>query len=358
MTTYVFLFLFNMVTLPLVSANQKKIFLFLNGLAIWMVMGLRGIYVGADTISYVSTYCSIGNTVIPHNFINWFFPQNVRFENGYLVLNKLLYSINPNPRFFLIIYSLICVACLLFMINKLKIDPIIGIVTYESMFMPFMMSGVRQALAISFCMVAFVFAVNRSLLKFLLFTYFALSMHVTAIVFLSVYLFKYFKDNQKMYVITFGIFGILIYEFENIFSSLSATVTETDTYSSFVQGNNTLGWTNIIMSVAVIFLILFLNHQIGPNGVFFKENSSLRHFSVYMLLFAAGFYLVSLKFSQISRISLYFLIGYYPILTNIFQKKNINILFKSMILIFLIAYFFVIQIFRPEWNGIIPYVWM
>lgn len=65
-----------------------------------MVMGLRGIYVGADTISYVSTYCSIGNTVIPHNFINRFFPQNVRFENGYLVLNKLLYSINPNPRFF------------------------------------------------------------------------------------------------------------------------------------------------------------------------------------------------------------------------------------------------------------------
>lgn len=271
-----------------------------------MVMGLRGIYVGADTISYVSTYCSIGNTVIPHNFINWFFPQNVRFENGYLVLNKLLYSINPNPRFFLIIYSLICIACLLFMINKLKIDPIIGIVTYESMFMPFMMSGVRQALAISFCMVAFVFAVNRSLLKFLLFTYFALSMHVTAIVFLSVYLFKYFKDNQKMYVITFGIFVILIYEFENIFSSLSATITEADTYSSFVQGNNTLGWTNIIMSVAVIFLILFLNHQIGPNGVFFKENSSLRHFSVYMLLFTAGFYVVSLKFSQISRISLYF----------------------------------------------------
>lgn len=359
MLIYYVLFLINIITYPIFLIS-KKVYLLCNLLVLWMIMGCRSFSVGIDTFSYVLTYESSTELHLQSRIISWVIPvDGARYENGFIALNKILYSINPNPRFFLLVTSAIMIGCFAFFMFKLNINYFIGIITFETMnFFSYYMNGMRQALACSLCMVAFVYAVKRAPIRFLIFTYLAISIHVTAIVFLLVYLFGYLGNSKKIYIPIFFLFGIIIYEFESIFSKISLTITEANTYSSLVQNNDTLGWTNIILSLMLILFILFINEKIQDKEAFFVENPSLKNFSIYMLLFAAGFYLVSLKFSQISRISLYFLIGYFPIFTNIFQMKNKNIYIKIIIVLFMIIYFIVIQTYRPEWNGIVPYAWM
>lgn len=361
MTTYVFLFLFNMATLPLVSANQKKIFLFLNGLAIWMVMGLRGIYVGSDTPSYVSIYNNIENINIPHNFINWFFPKNTRFENGYLIFNKFLHSINPNPRLLLVIYTFICVLCLIFMINKLNINPAIGIIAYESLLMPFMMSGIRQAMAISFCMVAFVFAVEKKLGYFLLFNYLAISMHATAFVFLIVYLLNYIGNGIKSKVIIGGIIITIFISFDNIYYHFSLSNDEMQSFLPNGQGNS--GSTNVILTVLISMLVLMVSSYLEKkykdlliNKVQIKSYT----FSRYLILFTILFMIISLRSSQLSRIALYFEIGLIVLVGSIYSilRHNKSIIMSSLLVVALFSYFIVIQLVRPEWSAIVPYVFI
>lgn len=361
MAAYLFLFLFNVITLPFVSINQKKIYLVLNGIVLWMIMGLRGFYVGADTPSYILIYNNIENVIIPHNFVNWFFPKNTRFENGYLIFNKFLHFISSDPRFLLITYTLICVGCLLFMICKLSIDPSIGIIAYETILMPFMMSGVRQALAISFCMVALVFAIEKKLGYFLLFNYLAISMHVTAVVFLIVYLLNYIGNGGKSKLIVGGIVATILISFDDIYYHLSLSSEEMQSFLPNGQGSS--GIINVILTVILSILILvFSSYLVSESKNLLINESQLKPyiFSRYFVLFIILFMLISLRSSQLSRIALYFEIGLIILLSIIYSilRHNKNVVMSSLLIIALFSYFVVIQLVRPEWSAIVPYVFI
>lgn len=361
MAEYLLLFLLNIITLPLVNINYKKVYLYLNGIVLWMIMGLRGFFIGSDTPSYVSIYNNIENMNIPHSFINWFFPKNARFENGYLIFNKFLHSINPNPRFLLVIYTFICVLCLIFMINKLNINPAIGIIAYESLLMPFMMSGIRQAMAISFCMVAFVFAVEKRPGYFLLFNYLAISMHATAFVFLIIYLLNYIGNGMKSKTIIGGIIITIFVSFDDIYYRLSLF---SDEMQSFLANSQTgSGTTNIILTVFISMLVLIFSSYLGKkykNLVFNKIQIKSYIFSKYLVSFIALFMIIALRSSQLSRIALYFEIGLIILLSSIYSilRHNKSIIMSSLLIVALFSYFIVIQLVRPEWSAIVPYVFI
>lgn len=324
-------------------------------------MGLRGLTVGADTLSYVSIYQNVSNMYIPHNFINCFFPKNVRFENGYLIFNKVLNSINPNPRFFLIVYTLICVVCLLFMIDELNISPEIGIMSYEAIFMPFMMNGVRQAMAISFCMVAMVFAVKKRPWYFLLFNYLALTMHVSAYVFLVTYLFNFLGKDVKSRALIGGSMIAFFVWFDEIYSRLSANSDEMQSFAPGKQGSN--GLINVILMICVSAIILILSRLIiSKSKKSIKDDVQLRSYdlSKYLVWLIMLFMLISLRSSQLSRVALYFelsLIILLGIMQTIFRSKH-DAIMQIILIMSIICYFVVIQIFRPEWSSIVPYVFI
>lgn len=362
MVAYLLLFLFNVITIPLVSANQKKIYLILNGIILWIIMGLRGLSVGSDTPSYVLIYNNIENIVIPHKFINWFFPKNARFENGYLVFNRILHSINSNPRFLLVVYTLICIGCLFFMINKLNINPIIGVISYEAIFMPFMMSGIRQAMAISFCMVAFVFAVEKKLGYFLLFNYLAISMHVTASVFLIVYLLNYIGNgSMKSKFIIGGILIAIFVSFDNIYYRLSLSNDEMQSFLS--NGQSSGGTTNVILTISISILVFIFAVYLGKEYKDLLTNKiQLKSYdlSKYLVLFIILFMLISLRSSQLSRIALYFEIGLIVLLSTMYSilRHNKSVIMPFLLITSLFSYFIVIQLVRPEWSAIVPYVFI
>ncbi|HIX36018.1 MAG TPA: EpsG family protein [Candidatus Limosilactobacillus merdigallinarum] len=355
MSIYICLFVLNIVTIP-VYIVKPKLYLFMNLIPLWTVMAFRGIRVGADTITYSQIFYQSNTTQIPMNFFNWFAPVNgARFENGFLLLNKIIYSIYPSFRLMLVVTTTIMILCLTFFILRLNINYVVGILVYESMFMPFSMNVMRQALAISLCMVAFVFLIKNHVGKFLIFNYLAITMHVTAWMFLIVLIYKYLKYGWKSKIFL-GLFTIIVsLFFETIYGKISLVSNEANSFSNSVATNNMNGSLNIFVSIVLILLTFLWSRYYTK---LYKVNDNvLINDSYLMLLTAIAFYIIALKFSQLSRIAIYFNIGYYPILSLLsgYTYSRKRILAFSTICMFLIVYFVVIQIFRPEWSNIVPY---
>lgn len=352
MLIYYVLFFFNIITVP-INKYSSRIYWYLNALFVWFVMAFKSFTVGSDTNAYVSLYRSISTTVIPSNFINWFFPANgARFENGYLVFNKLLASIDSNPQFLFIVSASIFIICLTFMVQKLHLNTIVGFLTFECLgFFTFFMSGLRQGLACSFCMVAFVFAVKKDPIKFLLFYYLALSMHVSAIVFAVVYLINFMRNDFKsntLFIVAAVIFFLL---FDDIFAWVAANSEEMSNFTLSAENNG--GTLNVCLSVLMILSALLVVRFVKLP----ETNLKIYTISKYMLYGAIVFYLISLKSTQISRVAMYFEIGYFPVLSYLFEysNKQFKVISQVIIVFALIAYASIIFVYRPEWTGVVPY---
>lgn len=356
MLAYTLLFIFNIVTVPIYLLKHRN-YLIINVIPLWIMMAFRGITVGSDTPVYKNIFNQSELTEIPMNFVNWLFPiHEARFENGFLLLEKTVYKISPDFRFMLIITTTIMLCCLIFFIVRLKVNYIIAILVYESMFMPFFMNSMRQALAISFCMVAFVFLMENRIGYFLIFNFLAITMHATAWLFLLTLIYKYLKQGWKSKVLLILLTMIISFSFETIYGRVAEISEEANTFSGSVINNNTNGFLNIIFSVSLAILVyIWFYHY---TRVFKIEKEGLVTNTKLLLLTVIAFYIVALKFSQLSRIAIYFTIGYYPALSllagGIDLKKSRNVI-CIIVCTFLIAYFVFIQTFRPEWSNIVPY---
>lgn len=352
MLIYYLLFAFNIITIP-INKYSSKIYWYLNAILIWFIMAFKSLNVGADTPSYVSIYKNASTIIIPKYFINWFFPANgARFENGYLVYNRLLSSINSNPQFLFIVSASIFIICLAFMVKSLHLNTIVSILVFECLgFFSFFMSGLRQGLACSLCMVAFVFAIKRRPVKFLLFYYLALSIHSSAIIFAVVYLINFLRDDFKSSILVMLASLVFLFSFDNIFAQVAMNSEEMSNFN--LSTENSGGIVNVSLSVLMIIIVLVAMHYINIPEMY----SKVYIFSKYMLYGAILYYLLSLRSTQISRIAMYFEIGFFPLLSYLFDysSKEIRTIIQFIIIFVLVTYILVIFVFRPEWTGVVPY---
>lgn len=349
MFIYLLLFGLEIVTIP-IYVYEKKLYLIINGTCLWLLMAYRNYSVGVDTSTYKSFFYQFGMYNVNSTLRNWFFPFHARFENGFIFLNHIVYNISPNFQLMIMVTSAIMIVCFTFFVIQLNINYVIGLIAYESIFMANCMNLMRQGLAICLCMVAFAYVIKGKPFRFLLFTYIATTMHVTAWIFLPIYFIRKIKLNKKGIIAFLFVAGVLFLSFETLYTKLSSIIDEAQSFSGDVANNNYNGLTNIIISSAIVIFILYISKQ-------FKNNDLLFIDSQLMLLCALIIYILAIKFSQISRMSLFFMPGLFPILSYVvgYDFKKNRILVTIMIIIGLILYFVVIQKYRPEWAGIVPY---
>lgn len=352
MLIYLLLFGLELVTIP-IYLYKKGLYLTINVIPLWILMAYRNFNVGVDTPTYMNFFYQNGMYNVGSAVRNWFFPYHTRFENGFVVLNHLVYKINPNFQLMLIVTATIMIGCFIFFMVKLRINYVIGLCIYEAtFFMTSCMNLMRQGLAMSLCMVAMVYAIKRKPFKFILFTYLASLMHVTAWLFLPVYFLRKVKLNKNGIIGTMIIAGVLSSSFEFIYSKLSNASDEVQSFSNSIANNNSSGLLNIIFSVVWIVIVLWASGKINVN------NNLLITYGQLMLLVALVPYILAIRFSQLSRIAMYFTIGLFPILSSMvggYSFKKNKVIIAGIIIAALIIYFVVVQLYRPGWFGIVPY---
>ena len=159
------------------SAARKRVFLAMGFVPLFLVMGLRAPEVGIDTTPYEGYYTRIGKASD--------FMHIVNSAPVYSVYNKILYGINSDPQFLLMCSSLIICAGIAYFVYHLSENVVMSAFFYVAFyFFCNAMNGMRQAMALSLCLVALAIVLKRRKWVLpLILCFLAFGVHNTCIVF-------------------------------------------------------------------------------------------------------------------------------------------------------------------------------
>jgi hypothetical protein len=228
------------------TAAGKKKYLILAGLILIFVMGSRNaiLQYGTDLNNYYRLYERAINS-------DWktFLANSADFEKGYMVLNYIFAKIIPWSQFIIYLQATICITCtFVFIYLNTKKDILFSVVLFMTTgsFL-FFLTGFRQALAISFCMMAFEAAKRKRLIIFIIWTVLATLMHQTAIIFILAYLIIQINTRRSQAVL-----------FVIIIMSSFFTGNFVDWSNEIFNKNYTTGYVGNILGGIVQILVIVL----------------------------------------------------------------------------------------------------
>lgn len=190
----------------------------------------------------------------------------------------------------------------------------------------------------------------------------AAGMHVTAWLFLVVYPLSFMNINIKNVSLILGSSFIITFIFEKLYGFVSNYSTEASSFSEDIISNQLNGGVNLAINILLFTLIFLIGVNICLDKTLRLNDKTKRivKTSLYMLISAIAVSIVSFKFSQLYRITMYFATGeiiLIPFMIENIRNYRLKRIISGIVTIGLVAYFIVIQVFRPEWSNIVPYHW-
>lgn len=209
---------------------------------LFFLTAFRSHYVGADTANY---------RIMFMRFSDLSFESDLRYkEPAFSVLCKIISLFTDNFQWLLIIVSIISIIPVALVYTaeiEYPMTTIVLLMSISNFYMFF--SGMRQSIAISLGMIAFIFTKNKKLIPFLLIVILAFLFHRTAIILLLMYPVYHLKIVKKS--LLFIIPGmILVYIFNKpIFNALQGIISDYDGVGDSQTGAITMLVLLIMFSV-------------------------------------------------------------------------------------------------------------
>lgn len=315
------------------NKNGKLIYITLMSIIMVAITALRADSVGADTAMYHNLY-DITRSALSFSEARGYW-QNQSLEVGFLFLEFILSRyLDFHAASF--IFAIISIVPLMVLIYRDSENYWLSIFVYICFGMyTFSMTGIRQSVAMGLCCIAFMFAKDRKLVKFLTFVILSFTIHKSALVFLPTYWLITIGHNKK----TIGIFflgtitsfglGPIVYKLLNMFARFS--------YESSENAGGSNLYLFIIGTLMLSYYISkrFFSDNYSKNEITLVSNKNLPIFN--MIAFCAILWPITRANSVVFR--LYY---YYFIFLALFIPNFINgIRDKKTKLIILFIYFVV-----------------
>ena len=169
------------------SKERNWKYVFLSCLIMFCLLGLRDVTkIGNDSrTSYLSTYRSMANRNLPDILQNYDFQNN----SAFYILMKLVHTwTGGDYQAFVAIISAFMMIAFANFIYRYSPNPLQSFCYYWGLLLfLFMFSAQKQAIAMSFLLLAFDAVVERKPLRFLLLVFLAVQFHYPSLVFLPAY---------------------------------------------------------------------------------------------------------------------------------------------------------------------------
>lgn len=321
-------------------------------LAIFLVLVLKG-DVGSDISAYKEQYIlSAGKA--------WDNVTYVYFEAGYITFMKLFSKAGVDFQLFLaVIYAVACYAMYLF-IKKYSKNPVFSMIIFIGyQFFVFYISGIRQMLAMSLCLIAYMIFQKRKLwvyiLSFLI-VIFATTIHQSAMIFFVVLIFSFIRSKK---INIFAYIVALIISFfirESVWGFI-------DVYFRHLEEGIevTLGGSFIMLCGVSVFMYLthaeknILNLRIAEKDVSDEEKESNVFFTRIILICLCTN--IVLSGNSLLRAAMYLSIFLIPGLPNTTYRLNLRlrIILEYAFVVFFIALFY-FETLAPNQLELLPYV--
>lgn len=302
------------------SSENKKVYI-ITFILLVIVMGCRdaNINFGSDLNNYYHLY----QLCIESNSFSHIL-ENSSMEKGYLYLNWCLSRVFTFPQFIIFFQSIICCGVTLHFIYKYSEDSKVSIIGFMSLgLMQFYLTGFRQSIAISICLVALGYALNNKKIAFFILVGIATSIHQTAIIFLPIIILVNIKLTKPTFTIDIILILILSLVIPHIMS-IGNNLFDRAYTGSFI-GNALGGAINVFLGTSTAILT-----------VIHKKTSKFRinnYPMIHILIIGTGIYAMRYQSLVLERISLYYipvlLILLPQALRNSFHGNNYAIMRNS-----------------------------
>ena len=323
----IYVFLINIIISKIKVKDKNKWFLIFAGLGVIFIMGSRSHLTGVPDINvYYNYYDYISNIA----FKDIFKYNPYGFEVGYILLNKVFSLFLHNPQTILYLEAFICVSCTSYFIYKNSqkmFDSLIYFICFGCMM--FALSGFRQAIAMSICLVSIEFIKKKKFIPFFILVLIACTFHQTAVIFFVSY-FVINSDFKIEHISALALFFILVIGFNDKIIFIANNVFNRH-YEGYT-GSAFNGIMYVIIDLLIIAMAIITK----------KNNNNKNKIGINMTVLSLIFF-VSGYFVEISqRISWYFLYGTIIALPNLYtlieNKRNQEVV-RFLFLIFAILLF-------------------
>ena len=320
-------------------------------LVLMFLSAFRAESVGNDTHEYLRIFREIAEIS----------DSGSRYEIGYVWLNKIISFISNNPQSIIIVTSVIIFYSYGHFMWKYSKSPWLSLFIFFAFNgFAFALSGIRQSMALVILLYSYDYFQKKKYIKSLICILFATTFHITAILFIIIFLWRRIKINMR--TICFAIIGGIFcyYLFSIILQYIYVLF---PTYELYYDGGKYFGDTRLASVInLMIILIIFCFCYIALFDKYYKEridNSEIINNNYMLLLFLVALIIniIALKLNLLDRAALYFSIFSIILLPNALHvlPKEKRIFYTPIIILLLYVYYVIILIYRPEWNSIYPY---
>lgn len=316
------------------------IFLFLTLLVVF-----RDVSIGNDTGQYYSDF---------RHYKPWDFDN--RYEVGYNILQSLSKILSSSDHAIFMTVGLISMMLFYNFIRRYSGYYFLSVIIF--IFLGFWGSSlniIRQVIACAVISFSYRYLLSRNAFKFIICMVIAASFHTTAIVFSIVWLIKSIKLSEKTLLL--AIIGVMM-AYTSFSALLAFTFSIDDSYEGYTDSifgeGNRIG--AIFQAVCYIGLVVFawcIRLKVGAK----KFRTAGLDLPFILSFLGAAILLMSYNMSIFGRLAQYFNIFELILIPNAVRLfRPLQQQFVTVVLfIYINIYFWVIQIYRPEWNLIFPY---
>ncbi len=308
------------VLLPKDAENKKrtKTYMVLCSLALIFVLGLRSIHTGSmDTYMYslafttAKKYSLVEYLTVKDCFEGFFLLSEAGFHTYTWVAAYIL----PHTQWFILLSSAIIIWLTAKFISRHSQDPTVSWIVFICLgSMTFAINGMRQAIAMSICLLAYGYAKDKHLVRFLLTVALAVLFHKSAIIFALVYLMRGMRLNVKsFFLLSAGVALFLAFVDRLAFLYDSLTGEDYAAGESFDSGGVS---TIIVYLLAIVGILVFCKRLREPQGLF-PLSLILVGFSLYL-----GRFLSTQIYERISYYFSYFLMIGFPSIFQDMKRKE------------------------------------
>lgn len=348
-----------LITKPSKEKIGRIRFLVFSFLALAFVSGFRAVSIGVDTITYVSLFNSIDSIGAYYS----------RFEIGFLFLLKGLHAISSSETFFLLVTSCISIGIPIIIVYKYSEDPLLSVILYillKDYF--YQMNVIRQSLAVVIVLAAFAILINNKKRKTKVISFalilLGVSIHKVSIIAFIPYVFfvspkkrdKYLKPETTVRytlitsAIAFIAFPLIILISSHLFPQYMVYF-----YSEWGESNYFASLITMLMYL--MFLLVGANYMRKKSVITDTDRLALM-----MTMFCVVTWTLAMRMEIFSRLaglfSIYMPLLFVPSFTNCPILYTNRRILKIAIVLLCALYMTITFVFRPEWEGVVPYKFM
>lgn len=259
--------------LPLIRVNDnllyvkdtavinKRIYVVLVIMLLILLSGLRHETIGADTITYKSSFASIEYDswfdIFKNIYEVYFNGSSAKKDPGYAIFEKICYTFSDNYQIYLIIIAVLFHVCFGVSVYRNSRVPTVSFAIYLCLFYAFFgITGHRQTIATAVVVfIGYELVKQRKLMLFLICVVIGFTIHKSSLIFLPFY-WIYNKKITFSYLAIFicimPIFFIFNAEFSQFFKDISGYG---EFYTGQYEGAGTETFTLMLILIFIVALI-------------------------------------------------------------------------------------------------------